>query len=94
MCIRDSRQAAHRKGKIQLIDARERWTPMKRSLGDKRRYLDQVALDTVPREPGALENNTTSRVFDHSAFGYRPRRTVGGSIERFDSCLLYTSRCV
>jgi type I restriction enzyme M protein len=50
-----NRKAAHRKGKIQLIDARDRWTPMKRSLGDKRRYLDQAAIDVVTREHGALE---------------------------------------
>lgn len=66
-----NRKAAHRKGKIQLIDARERYTPMKRSLGDKRRYLDQAALDAVTREHGALENSQTSRVFDNPDFGYR-----------------------
>ena len=66
-----NRKAAHRKGKIQLIDARERWTPMKRSLGDKRRYLDQAALDAVTREHGALEDSKTSRVFDNAEFGYR-----------------------
>ena len=66
-----NRKAAHRKGKIQLIDARERYTPMKRSLGDKRRYLDQAALDAVTREHGALENSQTSRVFDNTDFGYR-----------------------
>ncbi len=66
-----NRKAAHRKGKIQLIDARERYTPMKRSLGDKRRYLDQAALDAVTREHGALENSKTSRVFDNTDFGYR-----------------------
>jgi type I restriction enzyme M protein len=66
-----NRKAAHRKGKIQLIDARERYTPMKRSLGDKRRYLDQVALDAVTREHGAMENSKTSRVFDNTDFGYR-----------------------
>ncbi|WP_024868868.1 type I restriction-modification system subunit M [Pseudoxanthomonas suwonensis] len=48
-----NRKAAHRKGKIQLIDARERYTPMKRSLGDKRRYLDQAAIEAVTREHGA-----------------------------------------
>lgn len=48
-----NRKTSHRKGKIQLIDARERYTPMKRSLGDKRRYLDQAALDAVTREHGA-----------------------------------------
>ncbi|MEZ5563715.1 MAG: class I SAM-dependent DNA methyltransferase [Gammaproteobacteria bacterium] len=66
-----NRKAAHRKGKIQLIDARERYTPMKRSLGDKRRYLDQAAIDAVTREHGAMENNETSRVFDNTDFGYR-----------------------
>ncbi len=66
-----NRKAAHRKGKLQLIDARERYTPMKRSLGDKRRYLDQTAIDAITREHGALENSKTSRVFDNTDFGYR-----------------------
>lgn len=66
-----NRKAAHRKGKIQLIDARERYTPMKRSLGDKRRYLDQAAIDAVTREHGAMESSQTSRVFDNTDFGYR-----------------------
>lgn len=66
-----NRKAAHRKGKIQLIDARERYTPMKRSLGDKRRYLDQAAIDVITREHGVLEDSKTSRVFDNRDFGYR-----------------------
>jgi type I restriction enzyme M protein len=66
-----NRKAEQRKGKIQLIDARERWTPMKRSLGDKRRYLDQAAIDSITREHGAMENSQTCRVFDNSDFGYR-----------------------
>lgn len=66
-----NRKAATRRGKIQLIDARERYTPMKRSLGDKRRYLDEAALETVTREHGAMENSQTSRVFDNTDFGYR-----------------------
>jgi len=66
-----NRKAEHRRGKIQLIDARDRYTPMKRSLGDKRRYLDQAALDDVTREHGAMENGKTSCVFDNTDFGYR-----------------------
>ncbi len=66
-----NRKAAHRKGKVQLIDARERHTAMKRSLGDKRRYLDHATLDAVTREHGALENSKTSQVFDNTDFGYR-----------------------
>lgn len=66
-----NRKAEHRKGKIQLIDARERYTPMKRSLGDKRRYLDHAALELITRQHGTLEESQTSRVFDNADFGYR-----------------------
>ena len=44
---------------------------MKRSLGDKRRYIDQAAIDTVTREHGAMKNGDISRVFDNTDFGYR-----------------------
>jgi type I restriction enzyme M protein len=66
-----NRKADHRKCKIQLIDARERYTAMKRSLGEKRRYLDQAAIDSITREHGGLEDGCTSRIFDNSDFGYR-----------------------
>lgn len=66
-----NRKAAHRKGKIQLIDARERWSPMKRSLGDKRRYLDDAAINAITREHGAMTEAATSRVLDNADFGYR-----------------------
>ncbi|MEP7308045.1 MAG: N-6 DNA methylase, partial [Acidobacteriota bacterium] len=48
-----NRKAEHRKGKIQLVDARERYTPMKRSLGDKRRFLNEDAIDALTVEHGA-----------------------------------------
>lgn len=54
-----NRKAAHRKGKIQLIDARERYAPMKRSLGDKRRYVDQDALDAITCEHGKCADITS-----------------------------------
>ena len=69
--VLSNRKEKHRKGKIQLIDARERWTPMKRSLGNKRRYLDEAAINDVTREHGALTESKTSKVFDNADFGYR-----------------------
>ena len=40
-----NRKPADRRGVVQLIDATDLWTPMRRSLGDKRRLLsdDQIA---------------------------------------------------
>ena len=68
-----NRKENHRKGKIQLIDARERWTPMNRSLGDKRRYLDEAAIDEVTREHGALgRHQSTSKIFDNDRLRLPP----------------------
>lgn len=69
--VLSNRKEAHRKGKIQLIDARDRWTPMKRSLGNKRRWLDEQAIDEITREHGAMAESKTSKVFDNADFGYR-----------------------
>jgi type I restriction enzyme M protein len=66
-----NRKEKKRQGKIQLIDCRDRWLPMKRSLGDKRRYLDQEIIDFVTCEHGKFDETETSKVFDNADFGYR-----------------------
>lgn len=69
--VLSNRKGNHRKNKIQLIDARERWTPMKRSLGNKRRWMDEKTIGEVTREHGALTESETSKIFDNADFGYR-----------------------
>jgi type I restriction enzyme M protein len=66
-----NRKAKERKGKIQLIDVRDRWEPMRKSLGNKRRYLSDEIIDAVTREHGAFKGTKTCKVFDNSDFGYR-----------------------
>lgn len=66
-----NRKEKKRKGKIQLIDCRDRWAPMKRSLGDKRRYLDDAILAAVAKEHGKFAASETSKIFDNADFGYR-----------------------
>ena len=66
-----NRKVEKRKGEIQLIDCRDRWYPMKRSLGDKRRYLDANIIDALTREHGTFEESETSKIFDNADFGYR-----------------------
>lgn len=71
-----NRKDKRRKGKIQLIDARERYVPMRRSLGDKRRKIgegkdgepDQIAI-TV-KEYGRFKASETTKIFDNADFGY------------------------
>lgn len=77
-----NRKARERAGKIQLIDARERWQPLRRSLGDKRRELGEADIAAIVREYGDFAESRTSKLFDNADFGYnrvpieRPLRLV------------------
>ena len=80
-----NRKAPERKGKVQLIDASTFWTPMPRSLGDKRRQIppekaqdilkilnDYANGDIRPvAKDGKPEEAIVSRVFPTTHFGYR-----------------------
>jgi len=65
-----NRKAPERQGKIQLIDARERWQPIRRSLGDKRRYLSEADIFAIVREYGRFAETKTNKIFDTATFGY------------------------
>lgn len=66
---------ARRKGKIQLLDARDAWQPggsedNKRSLGDKRRHMSSNDILGIVQLYGQFTNNGTSKVFENADFGY------------------------
>jgi type I restriction enzyme M protein len=78
-----NRKAKERKGRIQLVDARDIWIPMRRSQGDKRRKIgegparegedradepDQIA--EVVRLYGRFARGPQSKIFDNADFGY------------------------
>ena len=97
-----NRKARRRKGKIQLLDAREFYVPMRRSLGDKRRKIgekddgrDQIA--EIVRLYGRVADGETSKIFDNADFGYtrvtverplrlRYRMTVEDKARFLDAC--------
>ena len=66
-----NRKKEKRKGKIQLIDARKRWEPLRRSLGDKRRQFNDKHSAAIVREYGEFVESETSKIFDNSDFGYQ-----------------------
>ena len=81
-----NRKAPARRGRVQLIDATSFWSPMRRSLGDKRREIPpEKAADVlkllVDFEDGATrmvakdgkeeEERVVSRVYPTTHFGYR-----------------------
>ena len=70
-----NRKDKRRKGKIQLLDAREVWTAggseeSKRSLGDKRRHLTGHQIDGLVKAYGRFAESETCQVFDNDDFGY------------------------
>jgi len=70
-----NRKEKRRKGKIQLLDAREVWTAggsedNKRSLGDKRRHITGAQIDEIVKLYGRQGGGGTSKIFDNADFGY------------------------
>ena len=97
-----NRKEKQRKGKIQLVDARDVWTAggseeNKRSLGDKRRHLTEGQIDEIVRLYGRFEDNDRSKLFDNADFGYtrvtverplrlRYRMTLADKARFLDAC--------
>ena len=70
-----NRKEKRRKGKIHLIDARERWKEggseeSIRNLGDKRRHMTENEIGFVVREYGAFLETETSKIFRNADFGH------------------------
>ena len=70
-----NRKEKRRKGKVQLLDARDVWTAggsedSKRSLGDKRRHMTVAQIDEIVRLYGKFEDGPRSKIFDNADFGY------------------------
>ncbi len=89
--IVSNRKPAHRKGKLQLIDASSFWQKMRKSLGSKRKELSDEHIAEITRLFGECREETRdgvpiSRIFKNEDFGYmtitveRPERDAAGNI--------------
>lgn len=65
-----NRKAAHRKGKIQLVDATGYYQKMRKSLGNKRNEIPDDKIDEITRIFGDFESTAMSKVFDNEDFGF------------------------
>ena len=67
---------------MQLIDARDSWSKMRKSLGEKRKQLDDDQIADIVRLYGAFEENDRCKILPNEAFGFmritveRPMRRV------------------
>ena len=68
-----NRKEEHRKGKIQLIDGRQFFVKMRKSLGNKRNELSQEQIDDLARIHGAFEDGEARDLTDEDPITHEPR---------------------
>ena len=69
-----NRKSERRKGRVQLIDAsgEDFWVQMRKSLGKKRRKMEEEHIQKVLQVYNAFEENTDiSKIYPNEFFGYR-----------------------
>ncbi len=66
-----NRKNAARRGKVQLVDARELWVKMRKSLGEKRKQISDEQIEDITRLYGAFEENERVKIFRNEQFGYQ-----------------------
>ena len=65
-----NRKSPRRRGKIQLIDARESWIKMGKSLGNKRKQISNDQIAELTRLYGAFEEGTRVKILRNESFGF------------------------
>jgi type I restriction enzyme M protein len=66
-----NRKTPERRGKVQLIDARQYFVKMRKSLGDKRKQLSDDQIDQITRLFGNFTEGEEVKIFPNEAFGYQ-----------------------
>ena len=78
-----NKKPAHRKGKVQLIDATNWFKPLRKNLGKKNREISEEDIARILKTYLDFEENEHSKIFPNEAFGYykvtveRPLRLKG-----------------
>jgi type I restriction enzyme M protein len=65
-----NRKAEERRGTVQLIDARDEFTKMTKSLGQKRKEISPAQIDEITRMYGDLHERSKAKVLPNEAFGF------------------------
>jgi type I restriction enzyme M protein len=66
-----NRKKPERRGKVQLVDARELFTKMRKSLGNKRNEIGPDHIVEIARLYGASEEDERVKILPNGAFGFQ-----------------------
>ena len=65
-----NRKSENRRGKVQLIDARDQFVKMRKSLGEKRKEISPEQIDEITRLYGDFTEGGKVKIFPNETFGY------------------------
>jgi type I restriction enzyme M protein len=65
-----NRKRPERQGKVQLVDARDFFTKMRKSLGEKRKQISLAQIEEITRLYGTLDENKKVKFLRNEEFGY------------------------
>ena len=65
-----NRKAPERRGKVQLVDAREFFVKMRKSLGEKRKEISAEQIEVITRLYGEFAEGEEVKIFPNEAFGF------------------------
>ena len=86
--ILSNRKSADKKGKVLLMNARKKWQKMRKSLGDKRRYLSEEDISMITSAYGNYQdNNEDTGIFSNTIFEYKTI-TIERPLKNKDQMLL------
>src|SRR6056297_3102055 len=74
--ILSTKKPAHRKGRVQLINATDMYESMRKSEGNKRRRVGDEQIRDIVGMYSAFEETRESKIFDSTEFGYRRIRVL------------------
>jgi type I restriction enzyme M protein len=66
-----NRKRPERRGKVQLVDARELYVKLRKSLGEKRKEVSADQITEITRLYGAVEENERVKILPNESFGYQ-----------------------
>lgn len=69
--VLSNHKPAERKGKVLLINASDMHSSMRKSLGSKRKFLDDDAISTIVDLYSRYEQSPIAKIFNTTDFGYR-----------------------
>jgi type I restriction enzyme M protein len=65
-----NRKSEDRRGKVQLLDARELFVKMRKSLGEKRKQISDEQIDEITRLYGDFAEGERVKILPNEAFGF------------------------